>query len=224
MSTAVLGHVRNGKGARPCRRTFPHPTMAPDLTRSGLGVPHDRRSIRLPGYDRAQAGAYFLTVCTRNRRHLFGEITAGTSYLNPVGWLVKRCWLEIPQQFPFVELDAFVIMPDHVHGIVRIVERATGGVEVSDDLGARLELLLRAAPRSASGPTMAAFGHPPPHALSAIVGSFKAAAARAINAGSSRSGMSIWQRNYHEHIIRNEDALRRIRRYIQTNPERWGKS
>lgn len=172
--------------------------------------------------DRAQPSAYFVTVCTRRRRHLFGEITGGTSYLNPAGWRVKRCWLEIPQHFPFAELDAFVIMPDHVHGIIRITEHDRD-MDVTDTLGVRYALAIRAALQSASGATTTALGYPPPRALSAIVGSFKAAAARAFNSGSSRSGMSIWRRSYYEHLIRNDDALRRIRRYIETSPERWEK-
>jgi REP element-mobilizing transposase RayT len=181
--------------------------MSSHPDRSGLRVPHHRRTIRLPGYDDAQPGTYFVTICTRHRRHLFGEIIDRRLHLNARGWWARRCWLEIPRHFRHVELDAFVIMPDHVHGIIRITDDAptASGDRIADVRG-----------------VTAAFGHPPPRALSAIVGSFKAAAARAIGAGWDRPRTIIWQRNYHEHIIRNEETLRRIRRYIETNPERWG--
>jgi len=189
-----------------------------------LRISHDRRSIRLRGYDYAESGAYFITICTRKRRQLFGEITAGRSHLNPLGWRVKQCWLAIPRHFPFVDLDAFVIMPDHVHGIIRIVDHGadgvgrTGGAPTVDAVGARHVMPLHHA--------TPAFGYSQSRALPRIVGSFKAAVTRWVVETSNPwylvHGPSIWQRNYYEHIIRNDNALRRIRHYIQTNPERWG--
>ena len=206
--------------------------MSPGDTRSGLRVPHARRSIRLPGYDYAQPGAYFVTICTRNGEPLLGDVVRRRVRLTAVGEHARACWIEVPEHFPWVRLDAFVIMPDHVHGIVWITDRTTGadtdivGVRGVGVVGARHALPLpssmRSPPRQFVDGTSSAFGHPPPRALSAIVGSFKSAAARAINAASGRPGVAIWQRNYYEHIIRNEPALRTIRRYIQTNPMRWG--
>jgi putative transposase len=85
---------------------------------------HLRRSIRLKGHDYAQPGAYFMTVCTRNHACLFGHVVNGEMHLNDVGEIVRRCWEDIPHHFPSVELDAFIIMPNHVHDIVVIHRRA----------------------------------------------------------------------------------------------------
>ncbi|MBK9124089.1 MAG: hypothetical protein IPM16_13370 [Chloroflexi bacterium] len=85
-------------------------------------ITRHRRSIRLQGYDYTQSGAYFVTICTRDRTCLFGEIADGTMTLNPVGEVVQACWDAIPTHFPTVELDAFVVMPNHVHGILVITD------------------------------------------------------------------------------------------------------
>lgn len=87
---------------------------------------HHRRSIRLPGYDYSRAGAYFVTICAQDRACLFGDIADGVMRLNDAGRVVERCWHEIPIHFPHVELDEFVIMPNHVHGIIVIVENHVG--------------------------------------------------------------------------------------------------
>lgn len=81
---------------------------------------HNRRSIRLKGYDYSQEGWYFLTICTHNKQHLFGEIENYKMILNDVGKIVNTCWLEIPEHFPNVTLHEFVIMPNHIHGIIEI--------------------------------------------------------------------------------------------------------
>ena len=81
---------------------------------------HHRRSIRLKGYDYSQAGAYFVTICTKDRGCLFGEIIDGEMVLNPFGEVVQACWDDLPRHYPHVELDAFVIMPNHLHGIIII--------------------------------------------------------------------------------------------------------
>ena len=83
---------------------------------------HHRRSIRLKGYDYAQAGAYFVTICTQHRACLFGEVVNGQMQLNDAGRFVEQCWLDIPHHFPHVELEAFVVMPNHVHGIIVITD------------------------------------------------------------------------------------------------------
>jgi putative transposase len=83
---------------------------------------HHRRSIRLPGYDYTQAGAYFVTICTNQRQRLFGEIVDGKMHLNLCGQVVVSRWQNIPRHFPCVKLDEFVLMPDHLHGIVVIGE------------------------------------------------------------------------------------------------------
>jgi len=89
---------------------------------------HHRRSIRLQGYDYSQSGAYFITTCTQNRECLFGEIHNGKMYLNEYGEIAKKCWVEIPKHHQNVQLDEYVIMPNHIHGIVVINEPAVGAI------------------------------------------------------------------------------------------------
>jgi len=88
---------------------------------------HHRRSIRLPGYDYAQAGAYFVTLCTQGRECLFGNVVDGVMQLNDAGLVAEKCWLEIPMHFPRVVLDAVIIMPNHVHGILVITDSTVVG-------------------------------------------------------------------------------------------------
>ena len=163
---------------------------------------YHRRSIRLKGYDYSQEGAYFVTVCTHNRECIFGEVL-----LNEFGKIVESVWFDLPKHYPNVELDAFVIMPNHVHGIMIV-----GDVAVGADF--------KPAPTMA----MAAAKEPVPtggYALSEVVRGFKTFSARRINEIRATSGTPVWQRNYYEHIVRDEDRLNRIREYIINNPMRW---
>jgi putative transposase len=161
---------------------------------------HRRRSIRLPGYDYTLAGAYFITIVTREREELFGCITDGEMKLNQCGQIVENAWHDLPNHFAHVELDAFCIMPNHVHGIIILKDE--------EGVGAGL----RPAPTKYKR-----------HPLSEIVRAFKSFSARRINALQNTQGASIWQRNYYEHIIRdNEDYLSKSG-YILNNPSNWAK-
>ena len=164
---------------------------------------HHRRSIRLKGYDYTQPGAYFITICTQDRAFLFGEVVDGEMRLNEYGRIAWGCWKEIPLHFPQAELDAFVVMPNHVHGIIVIA--GVGATHASP-----LPLSSDARPRG-----------PQRQSVSSIVGSFKSAVTRRINEYRCTPGAPVWQRNYYEHIIRDEKSLNRIREYIVTNPMRW---
>ncbi|MGC8719442.1 MAG: transposase [Thermodesulforhabdaceae bacterium] len=166
---------------------------------------HHRRSIRLKKYDYTQPGAYFITICTHERAHLFGEVVDGHMRLNNAGRIAEQCWRDIPAHFPHVELDAFVIMPNHVHGVLWIV----------DNVGAR-----HAVPPP---PTdhVEQFGKPLPGSIPTIVRAFKSAVTQRINAWRNTPGAPVWQRNYYEHIIRDEYILNTIRQYIIENPLRW---
>jgi REP element-mobilizing transposase RayT len=169
---------------------------------------HHRRSIRLKGYDYTQPGAYFVTICTRNRECLFGGIVDGKMRLNPLGDIVAACWHDLPNHYPHVQLDAFVIMPNHVHGIIVLLDPG--------DVGAGLG----PAPTTGGVPT----SHPKTHrghGLPEIVRAFKSFSARRINEYRRTPGTPVWQRNYYEHIIRNERSLGRIREYIVNNPLQW---
>ncbi len=157
-----------------------------------------RRSIRLQNYDYALAGAYFITIVTQDRKCLFGGIVDGEVRLNDCGQTVQDEWEKSAQIRKEIELAAFVVMPNHVHGIVVITDgmgRATGRSPLQ------------------SGPAKRSLG--------AFVGGFKAVVSKRINASRSLPGTLVWQRNYFEHVIRNEDSLHRIRQYILDNPMRW---
>lgn len=167
-----------------------------------------RRSIRLKGYDYTQNGAYFITICTYNRLPMFGEIVEDGMRLNQHGKIVVSCWDEIPQHYPNVELDVFVVMPNHVHGIVIITTP-------HDKPNLPVEAQYIAPLRGATPNNVA------PNSLGSIVRSFKGAVTRNINRLPNASNNPIWQRNYYEHIIRNEASLDVIRNYVVNNPAKW---
>lgn len=173
---------------------------------------HRRRSIRLPGYDYTRPAAYFVTVCTRNRECLFGDVVDGEMRLNELGETVRACWHEIPDHFPHVGLDEFVIMPNHVHGILVIVETNVVGAR---HVGARHAVPLRQTQRTEQ------FGKPLAGSIPTIIRSFKSAVTKRINDLRGTAGITVWQRNYYEHVIRDEESLNRIRQYIIENPRRW---
>ena len=166
---------------------------------------HRRHSIRLKGYDYTQPGAYFVTICTHRREMLFGRVVDGVMQLNEFGRIVEWTWYDLPNHVANITLDAFVIMPNHVHGIIIINPPATVGAG------------------SEPVPTIDAAAGPKPYGLPEIVLQFKTFSARRINARRGVRGVPVWQRNYYEHIIRNQHALNAIRRYIIENPARWQK-
>lgn len=178
---------------------------------------HHRRSIRLQGYDYAQAGAYFVTVCTQDRACLFGDIFDGEMRLNTVGWMVHAGWLGLPDHYAGVELDTFVVMPNHFHGIVVIADDRNPGLAGAGLVGAGLKPARTKPARTKPVPTTGVRRH----GLPEIVRGFKTFSARRINQTRQAPGVSVWQRNYHEHIIRDEASLRRIREYILNNPVQW---
>lgn len=171
---------------------------------------HHRRSIRLKGYDYTRVGAYFVTIVTKNRVCLFGEMVNGEMVANEYGVIVRECWLAIPDHFPHAALDEFIVMPNHVHGIVVLNETTT--------VGARHAVPLH----NPTSQQREQFGKPVAGSIATIVRSFKSAATKRINEHRGTPGAPVWQRNYFEHIIRSEDSLNRIRKYIADNPARWG--
>jgi putative transposase len=164
---------------------------------------HHRRSIRLQSYDYGQDGAYFVTICTHERACLFGTVADGEMVLNTCGCLVEEDWNNLPVWRENVELDAFVVMPNHLHGIVVIQNDRTNGVGT-----------INRAPTGKFG-TMAA------GSLSSIVAAYKAGVTRRVNQLRGTPSAPVWQRNYYEHIVRDEADLGRIRSYIEANPSRW---
>lgn len=159
-----------------------------------------RRSLRLPQYDYAQPGAYFITICTQNRVCLFGDAVAGVVHLNSAGQLAATMWHDLPARFAGIEMDAFVVMPNHLHGLIVLKDAQT-----------------------ANTPGAAATAAP---TIGAVVGAFKSSFTVAYLRGREKAqwpavARRFLQRNYYEHIIRNEAELARVRRYIEENPARW---
>lgn len=173
---------------------------------------HHRRSIRRRDCDYAPQGVYFVTICTHARACWFGAVVDGEMVLNAMGRIVAEEWQSTAVLRPTVELDAFVVMPNHVHGIVVIVgddDRGDGGGR--DGRG-----MVHHAPTTPS-----AFSKPRANSLGTIVGAFKASVTRSARRASMVHGTPLWQRNYHEHIVRNESDLDRLRKHIAVNPARW---
>ena len=158
---------------------------------------HHRRSIRLKGYDYSQAGAYFVTICTQNRELLLGEIVNGTMRVNPFGEIANACWDDLPRHYPYVKLDTFVVMPNHVHAIIGLADDAIAGADFNP------------APAGTR------------HGLAEIVRAFKTFSARRINILRNTLGTPVWQRNYYEHVVRDETDLNNIRQYVINNPVKW---
>ncbi|MBI2918823.1 MAG: transposase [Chloroflexi bacterium] len=167
--------------------------------------PHHRRSIRLPGYDYAQPGGYFLTVSTAGRVCLFGDVVDGEMRLNDCGQIVRDEWLRSADIRRELVLDAFVVMPNHLHAVVIINNDSPRG---PDPVGATGRSPLPPGPAQRS--------------LGSLVAGFKSAATKRINALRRMPGAPVWQRNYHDHVIRSTAALDNIREYILANPARWG--
>ncbi len=160
---------------------------------------HHRHSIRLRDYDYRQEGAYFVTVCTADRGELFGNINDTMEMcLNEYGKIVGESWAGLAERYPYVVLDAWVVMPNHLHGILLITDKGGSPTEGGS----------RTAPTERKP-------------LGRLIGAFKTMSAKVINQQRDTPGAPVWQRNYYEHIIRNEAGLNAIRQYIQSNPANW---
>jgi len=165
----------------PVPRAMPHD---PDI--------HHRRSIRLKGYDYSRAGACFITICTRARECILGDMVGGEIRLNEYGTIVRDERLILPNRYPNTELDAFIVMPNHIHAIIVIHHVVRNDAK-----------------------------HPRTMLIPKIVGYVKMNSAKRINRSRGTPGARVWQRNYHEHVVRNDADLARIRKYIDGNPCKW---
>lgn len=159
---------------------------------------HHRRSIRLKGFDYKQSGAYFVTICTQNRECLFGTAGDGEIQQNDAGRTAQVSWQELPSRFSNISLDAFVVMPNHIHGIIVVGRQFIASSAAQDKNQGAIN----------RAPT-----------LGEIVRAYKASSARLIR--SAANANVAWQRNYYEHVIRDEQSFDRIRQYILDNPVRW---
>jgi len=161
----------------------------------------NRQSIRLPGYDYSRVGAYYITICARDRQCLFGEVVDRHMQLNQAGRIICSVWDDLPRFYDGIELDAFVVMPNHVHGIV-VIHQPVGAIHESPSHAVTVVQRRRML-------------------LSKIVGRLKMVSAKQINALRGSSGQPLWQRNYYEHVIRDDGSLNRVRQYISDNPAQW---
>jgi REP element-mobilizing transposase RayT len=232
---------------------------------------HHRRSIRLKGYDYSQAGLYFITICCQDRRCLFGEIIDGKMILNEYGQIAYDEWVKTPEIRKNVELGEFIIMPNHIHGIIRLFRRgeshspeiineshsplingsqSTGeshspqrspeiinGIQSTDESHSpqRSPEIINGiqstgeshsplrSPEIINGIQSTGESHSPPRSpsqtIGAIVRGYKSSVTKQLNA--LNFGCSVWQRNYYEHIIRDEQSYKRISEYIINNPNKW---
>jgi putative transposase len=182
---------------------------------------HHRRSIRLPGYDYSQAGAYFVTICVYQRQCLFGEIIDGQMILNQYGTIVADTYQWLCQRYPYLHTDEWIVMPNHFHVIMVITDKPCMCVS-------------RNAPTINHRHTDHTINqrhtdhtinpHNPPtkrKSLGRLIGAFKTVSTKKINILRDTPGIPLWQRNYYEHIIRNEDGMDKIRQYIINNPLSW---
>jgi len=168
---------------------------------------HHRRSIRLRHHDYRQPGAYFVTICTQNRQYLFGEIAEGRMKVNDIGRMVQLVWNELPCHYAGVDIGEFVVMPNHFHGIIWIVGAGP-----------------RACPNRNGGQPRGVA--PTGLSLSDVVHRFKSLTTTRYRHGVIQHGWppfpgKLWQRNYYDHVIRDDDDLNRIRQYILENPIKW---
>jgi REP element-mobilizing transposase RayT len=169
-----------------------------------------RRSIRLRSYDYSQPGAYFVTICTHQRKFLLGCEEDGKIILSDFGSLVERIWQTLPAHYPGIELEAYVIMPNHIHGIIK---------RRGEAFAAETSRISSISWANASPPSP--FLGTKPNSLAAIIQNFKSVSTRKINQRNNSAGTQWWQRNYYEHVIRNEKSLLKVQQYIAENPLRW---
>jgi len=159
----------------------------------------NRKSIRLQGWDYSNPGMYFVTIVLQERKPKFGEILNKTVILNEIGKLIEKWWISIPNRYNNASLDSYIIMPDHLHGIISINESVRAIHEspqpIEEDIHSRRQMT-----------------------LSKIMGYFKMNTTKQINLRQQTPGNQIWQRGYYDRIIRNEDELHNIQNYIKQNP------
>ena len=185
------------------------------------------QSARLQNWDYGSNAAYFITICTQNREHYFGEIENNKMQLSEIGKMANKYWFEIPEHFPFVKLDAFVVMPNHIHGIividkpnndenidVTVTATATAIVETQNFASLPPSPPLPPPPQS---PSKNKFG-PQSKNLASIIRGYKI--------GVTKNAKKInplwqWQARYYDHIIKNDMAYQNIKEYIINNPKKW---
>jgi REP-associated tyrosine transposase len=162
--------------------------------------PMHRRSIRLKGRDYSWPGTYFVTICTAERKPILGRVEDGVMRENVLGRLVRAHWKELPRKFAATELEAFIVMPNHIHGMISLRRRVAAAEEQC---------------------TPAEFGKPQGGSISWIVRAFKATVTREARQVLNKPELTVWQRNYFERVVRNGKEYEDAYRYISENPRNW---
>jgi putative transposase len=174
------------------------------------------RSVRLKGYDYAAPGAYFVTICAWQRGLLLGTILDGVVHLSEIGKIVAEEWQQTAVIRAEIRLDEWVVMPNHMHGVLWIVDESP---KFEDGNGTKIGI------DNDASDTDGAHGRAPlqrkPRSLGSLVAGFKSAATTRSNAWRASPGVPIWQRGFYDHVVRNERELNAIRRYIRENPLKW---
>lgn len=166
------------------------------------------KSLRLKDWNYSSEGAYFITICTKDRECFFGNIENAEMTLNNVGKIAKEYWQEIPQHFPCVVLDEFIIMPNHVHGIIFIYHS-----DISTNVAVETKNLLSLQYRQQNKLCGTS------RTIGSIIRGFKIGVTKWIN--NNTHLLNIWQKNFYDHIIRDEKSLNNIRQYIIDNSLNW---
>lgn len=186
---------------------------------------HHRRSIRLSNYDYSQSGTYFVTVCSQNRDCLFGEIVAAAMLMNPAGQMLEKWWSELPHKFQSIQIDEHAVMPNHFHGIIIVTNQTSRADPVRS--------LVTGHPRwDVPTPDMVirrgdpAWSPTARPTLGDAIHWFKTMTTneyirKTMECGWPPFADRLWQRNYYEHVVRDEQDLERIRAYIRNNAFRW---
>ena len=171
---------------------------------------HHRRSIRLAGYDYTRAGAYYITIVTWQREEIFGEVVNGEMQLSSMGRIAEENWRLIPKHFSHAELEAFVVMPNHIHGIIILDDDIRTGTTPAP---------IRTGTINRAPTPTEQFQKPVAGSIPTIMRTYKASVSRRIQ--KEHHETNIWQRNYYEHIIRDQADYERIGGYILSNPVNW---
>jgi len=173
----------------------------------------ERKHIRLRNHDYSSPGVYFITICTDNRKHFFGEITNMQMTYTPIGEIALQYWNEIPHHFPQIKLRAFVIMPNHIHGIMQIICRDTAcRVPTNDDAD-------NVGSCHGMTPQYNQFSNPIKGSISTIIGQYKSSVTRWCN--KNDHSYFGWQSKFHDHVVRSREEYDRITNYINTNIQNW---
>lgn len=197
-------------------------------TVNDTGLPQ-RRSIRLKGYDYSQVGLYFITICVQNRERLFGEIINGEMILNDAGMMIEKWYYELMNKFADIKCDEMIVMPNHFHCIVENVGTVGADLRVRPDINGQPVgngLSVGNGQTHRSAPTLPILGEHVGSPLHAVVQWFKTMSTNEYIRGVKKLGWKpfdgrLWQRNYYEHIIRNEQSYQTISQYIINNPVKW---